>query len=256
MSMMHVAATSMNLRSQPGVKPGTIIATLRWAQPVDVLADAPLAGWKQLRAKADGNSITGFGSAKLLRESVSAKKEALIAEAVAQWERFDHGKGKEDKAPYFRFVGEMWQALGIDLDGTDTDTPWSAAFISFVVRRAGYQGFMFAAAHSKYINDSIVKRQAGQASPFWGFRISEHKPGLGDMVCRTRTAQRITYDFAASHSSFKSHCDIVVALEPGAAVTIGGNVSNSVSVTRYKLDATGQLDADGGRVFAVLRNNL
>jgi hypothetical protein len=254
MTTMHVASTTLNLRSEPGVKPGTVIATLGWSQPVDVLADAVVPGWKQVKAGVNGAAAVGFASGKLLRAPLSPKKEALIAEAVAQWIRFDRGKGKESVAPYAGFVGEMWQALGTDLDGNDVGVPWSAAFISFVVRRAGYAGFRFAAAHARYVNDSIVKRETGQASPFWGFRLQEHKPQLGDMVCRWR-GKKITYEDAARRDGFTSHCDIVVGVGDDHMATIGGNVANSVSVTRYRLDANGNLDSSNN-VFAVLRNNL
>jgi hypothetical protein len=254
MTTMHVASTTLNLRSEPGVKPGTIIATLGWSQPVDVLADAAVPGWKQVKAGVNGDATVGFASGKLLRAPASPEREALLAEAVTQWIRFDRGKGRESVPPYSGFVGEMWQAIGMDLDGKDAGVPWSAAFISFVVRRAGYVGFRFAAAHSRYIHDSIVKREQGQASQFWGFRLHEHKPQLGDMVCRWR-GKKITYDDAARQGSFTSHCDIVVGVGDDHVATIGGNVANSVSVTRYRLDANGNLDSSGN-VFAVRRNNL
>ena len=191
MTTMHVDATELNLRSQPVVQTDTLIASLPFGQVVEVLGNAPVAGWKSIRTQIGGTTMDGFVAGARLREPVSAMKEALIAETATQWERFDRGEGPENVAPFAGFVGEMWQAIGMDHDGMDRGQPWSAAFISFVARRAGYNGFKFAAAHATYIHDSIVKRQAGQASPFWGFRLNEHAPVLGDMVCRNRSGGSI-----------------------------------------------------------------
>jgi hypothetical protein len=143
----------------------------------------------------------------------------------------------------------------MDLDGKDKDVPWSAAFISFVVRNAGYQGFRFAAAHSRYIHDAIVKRQQGVAeAPFWGFRLSEHRPTLGDLVCQWRIDRR-TFDDAAERDDFRSHCDVVVELKDTFVRAIGGNVRNSVAMKTYSLNLNGFLK-NTGKVIAILRNNF
>lgn len=254
MPNMHVAATSLNLRSQPRVAPGNIVASLDLGHPVTTTGGVEGDGFQPLTTELNGSMVSGFASAALLRAAVSPAKEALIREAASQWIRFERGAGKENVDPFAGFVGEMWAAIGLDLDGRDRDQPWSAAFISFVVRRAGYTGFKFAAAHARYIHDSIIKRQRGEASPFWGFRIAEHTPSPGDMVCRWRAVPR-TFDDAVRRDDFKSHCDIVVQVGDGFVNTIGGNVAQSVSTTRYRLDAGGFLDSSSS-VFAVLRNNL
>lgn len=255
MTTMHVTARSMNLRSEPGVRPGTIIATLSFGKPVELLGDAALAGWKEVAAGVNGSRVAGFASGRLLRAAASPAREALIAEALAQWERFDRGRGMEDVLPFYRYVGEMWRALGITRDGRDP-TPWSGAFVSFVVRRAGgYDDFAFNALHAVYIHEAITRRLAGRDWPFWGFRLAEHRPQLGDIICRNRPRGRVTFDFAQSSADFLSHCDVVAGLTETRVVTIGGNVGQSVSESRYRLDATGHLDDEGGRLFAVLRNN-
>ena len=94
----------------------------------------------------------------------------------------------------------MWQSIQMDLDGRDREVPWSAAFISFVVRKADpdYAGFMFAAAHTRYFHDAINQRLEGTQSPFWGYRLEEEKPQLGDMVCAWREV-RTDFDYTANH---------------------------------------------------------
>jgi hypothetical protein len=255
MAAMHVDATQLNLRREPIVRSDTLIASLPFGHAVEVVGDAQVAGWKSVRTQIDGATVSGFVAGARLREPVSARKEALIAEAAAQWERFDRGSGPENVNPFAGFVGEMWQALGIDFDGRDRNQPWSAAFISFVARRAEYDGFKFAAAHARYIHDSIVKRQAGEDSPFWGFRLNEHAPLLGDLVCRNRSGGRITFAQAAEDDGFISHCDIVIQVGTGFVLVVGGNVGDSVRIRQCETDDQGRI-VGPSTVFAILRNNL
>jgi hypothetical protein len=256
MAIRHVQSDALNLRREPEVADGNIIAVLVKGQAVDTLAAVDPPGWLNVEATVDGTSRRGFVSARLLREPASDAKERLMAAAVAEWIRFARGTGLEHKAPFHTFVGEMWRAIGMDLDGRDRDQPWSAAFISWIVRNAGspYAGFRFAAAHSRYIHDSIVKREAGTLSPFWGFRLHEHKVGLGDLVCQWREVPR-TFDDARSSDAFLSHCDVVVEVAPGSVRALGGNVGHSVGFKTYAINDNGFLKAEND-VFAVLRNNV
>jgi len=256
---MFVDALSLNLRSQPIVSPSTKIGSLFLGTAVEVAGSPDAGGFVKVTATIDGAKEEGFVSAKFLREPASDTREALIAEAVKQWLRFERGLGKEHVRPFFRFVGEMWQALNppLALDGRDRDVPWSAACISFIARKSGpaYAKFKFAPGHSKYIHDSINKRSKNNKdTPFWGFRLHERRPKLGDMVCRWRE-QPIDFDTAEHSDSFKSHCDIVVSIDSAnnTLLAIGGNVSHSVSVTSYHLTA-GDFLADRDAVFALLAN--
>ncbi len=255
MDQMRVSTDGLNLRREPIVRPDTAIALLPLAHPVTVLGDASRQGWKEITVELDGTTLNGVVSGKFLRALESDAKEALLHETVKEWIRFERGQGKETQDPFFRFVGEMWQAINIDLDGRNNDVPWFAAFISFVVRNANaYQGFKFAAAYSRYIHDSIVERQRGNANePFWGFRLNEHRPKLGDLVCQWRITPR-TFDQAAEIDRFPSHCDVVVELRDTFVRAIGGNVSNSVKMKTYSLNAQGFLKS-ANNVFAILRNN-
>jgi len=256
--MTHMAVDSRvygaNFRSSPGFG-DNVIGFLNQGDPVEATGPQQGGRWIPCRATVKASTVDGFVSKNVLRKQVSAAKEKLMRECVKQWLRFEKGHGKETETPFDRFVGEFWSSIGLSLTGDDADVPWSAAFISFCVRTAGYTKFKFAAAHSKYANQAIRRKLDNEAGPFWGFRTTEHKPQLGDMVCRRRQSG-VTYDFAATHHSFKSHCDIVISIRDDHVSTIGGNVSNSVSTTTYRLNSRGFLDSDGGRVYAVLRNNL
>ena len=259
----HVNVTALNLRATPSAtSSANILATLSLGQPVTLLGDQQ-SGWWPVRL-ADGSEqgfvkgliddADGIGTPSL-RLPAAPAQEALVAAAVEQWARFRFGQGKETVDPFFRYVGEMWAALHLPHDGRE-DIPWSAAAMSFIVRQAaashvGYQSFKFAASHSTYIHDAIVK--AGQAgAPFHGVRLFEARPQLGDLVARSREGA-ITFEQAAASDAFKSHTDVVIAVHADAVLAIGGNVSDSVSVTRYPKTASGHLD-DAHGVFALLVN--
>ena len=75
-----------------------------------------------------------------------------------------------------------------------TDTPWSAAFISYVIRQSGVAdgAFQFSNAHRAYIYDAFAASLAEQQKHDAGNRlyracpITATKPRVGDMVCTQR----------------------------------------------------------------------
>jgi hypothetical protein len=260
----HVNLKALNLRSTPSAtSSANVLRTLVLSQSVEIIGDEQHGWWP---VELPGGSERGFVKARIddengigtpsLRLSATPAREALVTEAIRQWERFKFGQGKETVDPFFKLIGEMWAAIKLPHDGRD-DIPWSAAAISFMVRQAaanhaGYKKFKSAASHSKYIHAAIT--EVGQAdAPFHGFRLFEHKPQLGDLVARSRE-DVITFERAAGSDAFKSHTDIIVAVHADAVYAIGGNVSHSVSVTRYPKTDSGQL-SDAGGVFALLVNN-
>lgn len=242
-----------NVRSSAGFG-DNVVTHLNQCDPVEVVG--PKQGDRWMPCKIKGHNGTVFISKNVLRNRVSDAAEKLVRRCVKEWLRFDKEKGQEHIDPYHKIVGEYWQNIGLNLDGTDRDTPWSAAYISYCVRKAGgYDDFKFAAAHSKYTNQAIRRRLDGVEGCYWGFRISEKKPKIGDMVCRKRTSLNLTYDFAAQHKAYKSHCDIVISVRDDHVSTLGGNVGHTVKRTNYPLDANGFLK-DTGQVYAVLKNRL
>jgi hypothetical protein len=266
--MTHfVNCESLNLRSAPRVAADTLIGPIFLGHPVRATGpEDPVTGFVPVKTRFEGRERAGFVAAKFLRDAVSAPREALIAAAVAEWHRFERGQGLEFEDPFFKFVGEMWKAINIDLDGRDRDVPWSAAAISFVVRKAAkahaaYGKFKFADGHARYVHDSIRKREAGETrTPFWGFRITERKPQLGDIVCKNR-GDGITFDVARRTDQFRSHCDIVVAIDSPAnrLLALGGNVAQSFETTEYRLapgDFLATHTPSGETVFALLANRV
>lgn len=162
--------------------------------------------------------------------------------------------------------------------------PWSAAFISFVMRTAGIHQNEFApgAGHRVYVDylDDLARsaRDRNLSPMFEPFEVSDYAPRAGDLVCADRTeraARRITTlaerraerrDAAVSGKDAPGrlmHCDIVMSVERGAggsgglAYVLGGNVQDTVACVAHPIDGGGHLSRDGGRTwFAVFRNNI
>lgn len=249
---MKVNTDNLNLRSTPEVIDGNVISMLPLCQQVDVISSRAGERFCEIEAVLNGVTLRGFVSQRYLRAALSPAKEKLLKEAVNEWVFFERGQGKETEDPFFRRVGDYWQALNIDLDGTDTGVPWSAAFMSFIVRRAAYTGFKFSESHDTYIVDAKKKRLAGTTNaPFWLFRLTEHRPQLGDIVCMWRLVPQ-TYDNLPEN--FSSHTDVVVEVGDTVIKTLGGNVSDSVTRKTFNLRNDGFLKAEQN-LFAIMRNN-
>lgn len=161
------------------------------------------------------------------------------------------GYSEEDPAVYKR-VGYFWEnGTSLLLDGRDRDWPWSAAFISSVHQDAGVgPQFFRSPAHSRYIRDAIFKKTTGeQDAAYWGHRITERAPRVGDMVCYSRQSG-VSYD--QQPLRYASHADIVTAVRPGEIDVIGGNVGHSVAKKTVKTDENGFIIDEIYNWFAVL----
>tara|TARA_R110000824_G_scaffold6208_3_gene28642 strand:- start:1953 stop:2639 length:687 start_codon:yes stop_codon:yes gene_type:complete len=162
---------------------------------------------------------------------------------------------KENDEGFFQRVGDYWASVGSSRDGKDRSSPWSAAFISYVMGSAGGVfgvPFRKSGAHNKYIRQYINNRKSGNLkAAFVGYRINEKAPKVGDLVCYGRESGA-GYD---SNSSYKGHCDIVVAKRVGEIEVIGGNVADSVTKKILATDNKGMLIDTNNDWFAVIKNN-
>ncbi len=142
---------------------------------------------------------------------------------------------------------------------------WSAAFISYVMQRAGVDAREFrpTASHAFYL-DHILKDAADypDQAPFIPHLPDIYAPAVGDLVCADRSRDPISRwtQRAADQGHFRPmHCDLVVAVAPGVVEAIGGNVADAVTRTRFPTDAQGRLlpNPAGGAVwFGVFENRL
>jgi hypothetical protein len=109
--------------------------------------------------------------------------------------------------------------------------------------------FKYSPLHSVYINEAIKNRKLNNSKKFKGFRPSEVEIEAGDLVCYSRQSG-INYD---SKGVYASHCDLVTEVTETKAIAIGGNVSDSVSKSTYKVKNKKVVSE---KVFVIIKNYL
>lgn len=205
----------------------------------------------------------------------ASKTGAALAAAIAQiaeqeYQRWRPGGGRSlvetDPAAtpilqdYYR-TGVGLNVGAIQLQNTQWQNghPWSAVFVSWVMRHAGAgTAFAYSAAHQTYIRAARRNRLASNAAtPFWAFRVTEVAPQLGDLVCTARGNSAATYDNIGDPQSRKTHCDVVTAVRPGEIRVIGGNVRQNVDTKTLRTGPDGRLRTDGNQsqYFAIIKCN-
>jgi len=157
---------------------------------------------------------------------------------------------------------ERWNRSGVE---TRWRTPWSAAFISWVMCESGLsepEQFLRAVAHHRYIDQAIRARDGESPSAaFSAHDIGEIRISPGDLLCSgRRPAYRSVADRRRQMGEgARTHCDVVVALDTARdrIVAIGGNVRATVGLKLLPAssdEALGLLPARGVRsLFAHLK---
>jgi hypothetical protein len=130
------------------------------------------------------------------------------------------------------------------------DNPWSAAFISWVMTRAGVPGFNRSPRHIDYIRAAY--QRGANASPYRLADPANEKPAPGDMLCFLRDrstslnhAGLIQALGSGRAGNWKSHCEVVIGANVGGDRTlylVGGNVANTVAMRKLTLDRTGMIE--------------
>ncbi|MFN9631338.1 MAG: DUF2272 domain-containing protein [Cyanobacteriota bacterium] len=117
---------------------------------------------------------------------------------------------------------------------SSSDRPWSAAFISYVMKRAGAgERFPYAASHSGTINEAIYNRQNESPNArLKGYRVTEYAPRAGDLLCAPRgwSVGQVTYDNAGRFDFFPSRCELVIKATSTKLLTIAGDLFDSVTL--------------------------
>jgi Uncharacterized protein conserved in bacteria (DUF2272)/Phage tail lysozyme len=132
---------------------------------------------------------------------------------------------------YYRVgIGTTVSDAQMQSSSYQAEHPWSAVFISYVMRKAGAgAAFAYSALHQTYIRAARQNRLSRTtANPFWAFRATEVAPGVGDLVCASRSNSGATYDNIGDPQVRATHCDVVTEVQPGRIRVIGGNLSQTV----------------------------
>ncbi len=201
----------------------------------------------------------------VLRESMSESDPRVFHLLQGYWNAVreeQEGWGwhiEEQRELYRKGASETW------------DVPWSAAFISYLMRSAGVDrlDFRWSAAHSFYLDHALhTHRQWGDRALYTPIDLEDHQPLPGDLLCQDRSRpaarrlQRVAQRWEEAGRFRPMHCDLVVASHPFRLSLVGGNLSNSVQLIYLPLNAQGYVPRGLGAgdksasPFALLRLNV
>lgn len=141
------------------------------------------------------------------------------------------------------------------------DTPWSAAFVSYVIRQAGVpaNAFQFSNAHRVYIYDAFATSAAEQTGAadttdkriYRACPLATTRPRVGDLICHQRepaladasaetVRERIREELGGNsdaRSVRRTHCDVVAHIDAAAhkMYLISGNIYHAVTTRKLNL---------------------
>ena len=200
---------------------------IRWNRPF-IDADGRIASFTSHEAEANGLADGGAPWRRVARYW----QDAGLLGQVAQ------RSGADDCMHAARNPGYP----GMGCRGFVVDSAWSAAFVSWVMQRAGLPGFRHSASHFDYVR---AARTAAAGSPYSYMEPLATPPATGDMLCYVRSNRAqghrgLTAIIDGGATGLAMHCDIVVAAGAGKAYLIGGNLNQAVSMRVLNLNAQGQ----------------
>ncbi len=104
---------------------------------------------------------------------------------------------------------------------------WSAAYISYVMQKAGATDF-----HASFRHFDYIKAGLNTSGSFRTLDPARTAVKVGDLVCSHRHSGKITYAsvkrIAAKNDSIKTHCDVVVVVGSKSIQVLGGNTADQV----------------------------
>ncbi len=193
---------------------------------------------------------------RIASASVSEAEKRRLGDGVTEaWRRV---------AIYWRDSGLLWQMGGFagardcshaagdryaspSCRAFVVDNPWSAAFVSFVLKRAGVPGFQVSPSHFDYVRDAYTHPQT---SPYQYLPPANVRLAPGDLLCLVRASDRaygyqgLTAALDQGQGGLPMHCEIVTAVNPdndGKAYLVGGNVHQGVTMRLLAVTPDGML---------------
>jgi hypothetical protein len=201
--------------------------------------------------------VVGWIYRRSIKRGLSYFVSKLKNTALSELEFWKQGNLTENDPSVMERLRMYWnEGAGVKNWGDQQmkDEAWSAAFISYIMKKSGAgEDWKYSPSHSTYITQAIKNRKENVSNPFKGYKPEEVKIEVGDLVGKPREGG-VTYD---SVGAYKSHTDVVVTIKDGYAESIGGNVANSVVITKVPLTPDGKIDnskVSGGKYFVVIKN--
>lgn len=252
---LRIHAAVANLRPVPNTNLAPL-TQLPAGHPVEPLG-ALQGDFRPCRAIIDGFSLDGFVHKTLLRDEINPMVDRLIETVGREFKFFKFGEQFEQHPLSQERIKSYWHSF--QATAPPVSEPWSAAFISFCVKKANLElSFKFAGRHTTYLSDSkTAKVNADSSRAYWAFKLSEKVVQVGDLVGAFRTGGTCgtatkTYD--SLPGDFCAHCDVVVAIHGDRALAIGGNVGNTVTFKEIPLTPNGRVKAGNKRITTMGRN--
>jgi len=204
--------------------------------------------WRALYGEDTGNMLEVRGYRDASTSTSDAQAATLLRTSAAELLK-EAEKASDPAVREFLREAAMRAAI--------TDTSWSAAFVSYVVKQAGVpaKAFRFANAHRVYIYDafatSVAETTNAASDGIYRACPLTTKPHVGDLICNHRESkladesdaairERIRADLerdASTRSIWRTHCEVVVYVDADArkVYTVGGNVNQSVTARKMNL---------------------
>lgn len=206
------------------------------------------------------------------RFAIPSAKERMIDLAKQEWRLFsratvnyaadyprlsyaEHAFHSHEQLPSFfsRVLMYWYTATELPIIGLDGEiSPWSGAFIVWLVRSAGVPQSEFPSSvlHWDYIEFLLAN---DSKSRFIIHPTNEYAPKPGDIICAPRDPVFIkTIHSITDLKRGPYHCDLVVEQRQGELDVIGGNVLDAVSLTHIQIDESGHLIANQHRPWILV----
>ena len=204
-----------------------------------------------------GIAVVGLAYYYLSRDKLSKTQRQIVFQANAEADKWlDY---TESDAAVGNIINQYW-CDGVAMcnftnnqvieDGFNNEYPWSAAFVSWVMKASGADSFPANASHSNYIIETTINREVDPKEDFTAWALGEQKPEPSDIVCANRGNSNATYGNVSS--GMPLHCDIVTKVNSDTIEVVGGNISNRVERKTLSLNAEGYLNEN--KYFVIIKN--
>jgi hypothetical protein len=129
--------------------------------------------------------------------------------------------------------------------------PWSATFISYIMKNSGVKEFPYSSKHATYIQKARNNTNNGGSYSWYGYEVTNPsaRVEIGDLLCYTRNPNE-NVKWNEIKDDTNTHCDCVTNINrsnPSAPVAevIGGNISNTVRKSNVILQSDDKINLSG-----------
>lgn len=212
-----------------------------------------LTPWNVPKTGTAGATVSRAGTVQQLKQSIVAGARAELQYWRAEKLTETQPKGKKRIQEYWK------EGAGRHLSLKQSSRKsWSAAFIDYVIKKAGAGAkFTYAWKHVTYIKASIENLEQNNSNPFRAYPVDDARavPEKGDLVCNWRKTKRTYDDIRKMKTAYGyMHCDIVVDKIGGNLQLIGGNKSGGkVDQVEIAVNNQGLVINPGDKYVAVIK---